>query len=219
MFIIVSFSDGNRIKIAPITEIVYQDYLNMSPQSSYIPQIAPSCLSVFNNSISHCVQLYTITFLCVQLPECWGLSAWDPTQPRLSFCLCICLNLSLFHSLAILVMSKSPRPCWFVRDGTILHPDDSRGWKDLSSFITQNYKLQGKFICELLFLISIFIKMRKDVYSYKQQSARTKNLKAKTTCKLLKILVLSLKKVSLYSLLFLFFHYIFYVPIYVQGGK
>lgn len=61
--------------------------------------------------------------------------------------------------------------------------------------------------------------MWKDVYSYKQQSARTKNLKAKTTCKLLKILVLSLKKVSIYSLLFLFFHYIFYVPIYVQGGK
>lgn len=153
MFIIGSFSDGYRIKIAPITEIVYQDYLNMSPQSSYIPQITPSCLSVFNNSISHCVQLYTIAFLCVQLPECWGLSAWDPRQPRLSFCLCICLNLSLFHSLAILVTSKSPRPCWSVRDGTILHPDDSHGWKDLSSFVTQNYKLQGKFICELLFLI------------------------------------------------------------------
>lgn len=51
--------------------------------------------------------------------------------------------------------------------------------------------------------------MRKYVYSYKQQSSRTKNLKAKTTCKVLKILVLSLKKISRSSLLFFFSHYIF----------
>lgn len=57
--------------------------------------------------------------------------------------------------------------------------------------------------------------MRKDVYSYKRQSARTKNLKAKTTCKLLKILVLSLKKISPFPLFSLYFH----VPIYAQGGK
>lgn len=63
-FTIVFFSDGYRIKI---TEIVYQDYLNLSPQFSYIPQISPSCLSVFNNSTTYCVQLYTIIFLCVQL--------------------------------------------------------------------------------------------------------------------------------------------------------
>lgn len=57
--------------------------------------------------------------------------------------------------------------------------------------------------------------MRKDVYSYKRQSARTKNLKAKTICKLLKILVLSLKKISPFPLFSLYFH----VPIYAQGGK
>lgn len=51
--------------------------------------------------------------------------------------------------------------------------------------------------------------MRKYVYSYKQQSSKTKNLKAKTTCKVLKILILSLKKISHSSLLFLFSHYIF----------